>query len=84
MAPEARWSVPVRLGVALLLSVTGLVWIAHALVNLTFPYQLDYGEGAVLEYTAVVQRGLPLYRPADEPPFLVCTYTPLYIGLAAL
>ncbi len=54
----------------------------HVLLFLWFPFQVEYGEGAVLGNTVMLREG-HLYRPPALPPFKVCVYAPLHIGLAA-
>jgi len=70
------------LGVALALQVT--VFLIHAYQADTFPYQLDYGEGPILQIARHVARGGEMYPPIDQPPYLIASYVPLYYALSAL
>jgi hypothetical protein len=70
------------LGIATSLQV--LVFFIHAYQATTFPYQLDYGEGPILQIARHVARGGEMYPPVDEPPYLIASYVPLYYALCAL
>lgn len=49
-----------------------------------FPFQLDYGEGPILQIAARVARGAALYPPLDQPPYAIASYEPPYYLLSAL
>jgi hypothetical protein len=70
------------LGAALLLHI--LVFFLHAYQAVTFPYQLDYGEGPILQIALSVAQGGEMYPPIDRPPYLIASYLPLYYLLSAL
>ena len=74
--------------ITILLGVMAAVQIflffLHAYRAITFPYQLDYGEGPILQLAVRVARGQPLYPPVDQPPYAVASYVPLYYLLSAL
>lgn len=70
------------LGIATALQV--LVFFLHAYQAVTFPYQLDYGEGPILQIARHVAHGGEMYPPVDEPPYLIGSYVPLYYALCAL
>jgi len=61
-----------------------LIFAIHAYRTVTFPYQLDYGEGPLLQIAARVARGEPMYPPLDQPPYTIASYEPLYYLLSAL
>ncbi len=49
------------------------------------PYQVDYGEGFVLDMLARMARGLSLYPPATQPPYVIDPYGPVgYYVLAPI
>jgi hypothetical protein len=49
------------------------------------PYQVDYGEGFVLDMLARIARGLSLYPPATQPPYVINPYGPVgYYVLAPI
>jgi hypothetical protein len=70
------------LGVCVGLQV--IVFLLHAYQAVTFPYQLDYGEGPILQIALNVARGGPMYPAVDQPPYLIASYVPLYYALCAL
>src|SRR5262245_10548621 len=50
---------------------------------IAYPFELDFGEGAVLAPTRALVAGLPIYPPAGELPALISNYPPVYYALAA-
>ncbi len=65
------------LGLDLLLTL----WLAC--VGLTYPYQLDYGEGIVLWFTQQLARGQTIYRGMSDFPYASSNYPPVAMLLAA-
>jgi hypothetical protein len=61
-----------------------LLFLLHAYRTITFPFQLDYGEGPILQIALRVARGQPLYPPIAQPPYVIASYAPLYYLLSAL
>ena len=62
-----------------------LVFFLHAYQSLAlYRYQLDYGEGPILQIALNVARGGEIYPPVDRPPYLIASYVPLYYLLCAL
>jgi hypothetical protein len=62
-----------------------LIFAIHAYrTTLGFPFQLDYGEGPILQIAARTARGEPLYPPLDQPPYVIASYEPAYYLLCAL
>ncbi|UCC68282.1 MAG: hypothetical protein JSV79_14450, partial [Armatimonadota bacterium] len=70
------------LGAALTVHV--LIFFLHAYQAVTFPYQLDYGEGPILQIAARVADGGEMYPFVDRPPYVIASYMPLYYLLSAL
>lgn len=71
-----------------LLSVCAVLGTAAVLVNrwclATFPYQVDYGEGLMLEGALSLRQGRPLYPAASQLPVVLHVYGPLaYAATAA-
>ncbi len=60
------------------------IFSLHAYQAILFPYQLDYGEGPILQIAREVAQGRPLYPPVDRPPYLIASYEPAYYLLSAL
>jgi len=65
-------------GLAYLVGLTA--WLG--LVGLTFPYQLDYGEGFLLHFVKEWSLGRPIYKAAEGYPYIMANYPPLAILLA--
>jgi len=61
-----------------------LIFFLHAYQAVTFPYQLDYGEGPILQIALRVAQGHEMYPPIDRPPYIIASYVPLYYLLSAL
>ncbi len=70
------------LGVVVTVQV--LIFFLHAYQAILFPYQLDYGEGPILQIAREVAQGCPMYPPVDRPPYLIASYEPAYYLLSAL
>jgi hypothetical protein len=58
------------------------LWLAFA--GLSFPYQLDYGEGVLLHFVKQWSQGQPIYNAIDSYPYVVANYPPLAILLALI
>ncbi len=56
-------------------------WLAFA--GLTYPYQLDYGEGIVLWFAQEIARGHAIYKPLDAFPYSSSNYPPVAMLLSA-
>src|SRR5574340_761835 len=61
-----------------------LIFAYHSYRILACPYQLDYGEGPILQIAARVARGESMYPPVNQPPYAIASYEPLYYLLCAL
>ena len=60
------------------------IYLTHAWATYSFPYQLDFGEGAVLCLAETLRRHEPIYRSLELPPFLAGLYVPLFPWLVSL
>ena len=59
-----------------------IVYARHAVMAVSFPYPLDYGEGPVLDQVLRLTHGETIYRTTiSTPPYTVTTYPPLYLLL---
>ena len=70
------------LGTAVAVQV--ILFVLHAYQAIVFPYQLDYGEGPILQIAIEVARGRPMYPPVARPPYLIASYEPAYYLISAL
>lgn len=69
----------VWLGLSAYLALT--VWLG--IVGLTYPYQLDYGEGIVLWFTRQLAHNQPIYKGLEGAPYASSNYPPIALALAA-
>ncbi len=76
-------SVP-RLALALVLAAGLVVWLAHGVTLLGFPFQFDYGEGGTMIASWRLAQGTTIYPDIQEAPYFVNPYTPVYLWLGAL
>ena len=58
------------------------VWLA--LSGLAYPYQLDYGEGPMLDQARLIWQGQGIYKGLEGYPYAFSNYPPLLQTLAAL
>jgi hypothetical protein len=87
-APQTRWPLPARRGDWLLPAALGLlagiaavqvgVLAYHLAVTLAFPYDLNYGEGYVLNDAVRLSRGESLYVDLQQFPMVRSPYPPLF------
>jgi hypothetical protein len=79
-----RISLVLWLGVfaALLIYLGFTVWLAGA--GLVYPYQLDYGEGPLLDQARLLSQGRSIYKSVEGYPYAFSNYPPLLQTLAAL
>jgi len=70
-------------------AMAALGWYAcllavHAWRLVRFPYQANYGEGAILNQAHRLLAGLSLYHNDRSPPYIVANYPPIYPAAVAL
>ncbi len=70
--------------VGLLLGWAGAQWLSHVHWAISYPFELDYGEGALLGQVLQLLGGDRLYGRFSEAPFVVTNYPPVYQGLVSL
>lgn len=58
------------------------IWLAVA--GLLYPYQLDYGEGIMLEQARLLSQGKGIYKGLEGYPYAFSNYPPLMQAVAAL
>ncbi|MCI0476124.1 MAG: glycosyltransferase family 39 protein, partial [Anaerolineales bacterium] len=58
------------------------IWLG--IVGLTYPYQLDYGEGIVLWFAQQLARGQPIYKGLADLPYASSNYPPVALILSAV
>ena len=66
----------------LLVYLAFTIWLAWS--GLTYPYQLDYGEGPLLEQARLLSQGQSIYKGLEGYPYSFSNYPPLLQTLSAL
>ncbi len=56
-----------------------LVFVAHGWATVTFPGQVDYGEGGTMLASWRLAQGQTPYPDPNQAPYLINPYTPLYL-----
>lgn len=91
-ARERQAEAPLLEGAATLVAAlvgVGLVYFVyifglHGYLTVRFPYQLDYGEGPILQLAMRVAEGRSPYPPVGRPPYEIASYDPLHYLLCGL
>lgn len=65
-------------------AVSIVTWARLGAERLANPYQMDYGEGGMLEKAREAASGEPLYPRTTEPPYVPLVYGPIYPALWGL
>ncbi|MBW4437554.1 MAG: glycosyltransferase family 39 protein [Pleurocapsa minor GSE-CHR-MK-17-07R] len=69
--------------VALALGIRALaLLVGQSVEAINYPYQLNYGEGPLLDQSLRIARGAALYS-LDVPPYTITNYPPLFAALQA-
>jgi len=68
----------IQIGVLGFLCLNTLFYGIHAFYSITFPYQIDYGEGFLLHQAVQLSEGLSIYQPISDYPLTVANYGPVY------
>jgi len=53
-------------------------YLVFATSSLLYPYQIDYGEGFLLNQAKMLSEGKNIYKDISEEPFIISNYPPLY------
>ena len=53
-------------------------YLFFAIFSLSYPYQIDYGEGFLLNQAKMLSEGKNIYKDISEMPFIISNYPPLY------
>lgn len=64
-------------------AVAVIAWLGAVALRLTYPYELEWMEGAMIDHVARILQGLPLYT-APGIDFIPVIYAPMYFYLTAL
>ncbi len=70
-------------GIVLGLQVLRFLYMSYYFI--LFPYQLDYGEGGILQIALRFARGQAIYPPLNQGyPYVIASYMPLYYVVCGL
>lgn len=86
-AIESPISIFAKLGWVLVVLGAGAlltVWAVRSWLVLFFPYQVEYGEGPVLDWALTLLSGRWPYKPIQPLPWTFSVYTPGYLLAAAM
>lgn len=73
-----------RFALAGVLALGLVVWLAHGVALLGFPYQDDYGEGGTMIASLRLAQGASIYPEIQEAPYFVNPYTPVFLWAGSL
>uniref|UniRef100_A0A7C4THN1 Glycosyltransferase RgtA/B/C/D-like domain-containing protein n=1 Tax=candidate division WOR-3 bacterium TaxID=2052148 RepID=A0A7C4THN1_UNCW3 len=66
------------------LAVYSLFYLIESFIVITYPYEVSYTEGFILNQAYLISKGESIYKRIDEYPYLVANYPPLYPLLCAI
>lgn len=61
-----------------------IFFIVNSAFCIIYPYQIDYGEGFLLNQAKLISSGNWIYKDINEPPFLMSNYPPIYPAVVSL
>ncbi|MEO0227422.1 MAG: glycosyltransferase family 39 protein [candidate division WOR-3 bacterium] len=61
-----------------------IFYFVESFIIITYPYQISYPEGFILNQSFIISQGLPIYKDISEYPYLVVNYPPIYPFLCAI
>jgi hypothetical protein len=69
----------------LLLGLSGylLFYFINAYIAITYPYDIDYGEGLLLNQAKLISQGINIYKDISNYPYILAMYTPVYSFISA-
>lgn len=70
-------------GAALALGLLVAAWGVRSWLVVSFPFQVEYGEGPVLDWAMMLRAGTWPYKPIQPAPWTFSVYTPGYLLAAA-
>ncbi|MCX7995022.1 MAG: glycosyltransferase family 39 protein [candidate division WOR-3 bacterium] len=65
------------------LIVYAAFFLIQSCLIITYPYQVSYPEGLILNQAALLSRGENIYKSINDYPFIVVNYPPVYLLLNA-
>lgn len=69
--------------ILLILSIMGLIlylilYLLNVYTSITYPYEIEYGEGEMLNQVLLMTRGESIYRDITGYPYIIGNYPPIY------
>ena len=78
LRPYFSEGVKIILGFFMLAAV--IIFALYAVMAVTYPYSLDYGEAPLIDQAVRLSAGENIYRPdISTPPYTIANYPPLYV-----
>jgi hypothetical protein len=65
------------------ISVYLMIYFIGAYISITFPYEIDYGEGILLNQAKLIAQGINIYQDISDYPYIMAMYTPIYSLISA-
>ncbi|MEO0205636.1 MAG: glycosyltransferase family 39 protein [candidate division WOR-3 bacterium] len=66
------------------LIVYAIFYVVEAIIIISYPYQISYPEGFILNQAHLISKGKSIYQTINEFPYIVANYPPLYCYLCAI
>ncbi|MGB9721039.1 MAG: ArnT family glycosyltransferase [bacterium] len=66
------------------LIVYAIFYLIESLAIISYPYQISYPEGFILNQAYLISKGRSIYQTINEYPYIVTNYPPLYCYLCAI
>lgn len=66
------------------LAILATLMLVRLVINISYPYPIDNGEGCVLDTAWHASKGIPIYGLIHSPPYHFTVYTPLFPYLGGL
>ncbi|MEO0094471.1 MAG: glycosyltransferase family 39 protein [candidate division WOR-3 bacterium] len=66
------------------LVIYAIFYIVQSIIVISYPYQVSYPEGFILNQAHLISKGRSIYQTINEYPYVVANYPPLYCYLCAI
>ncbi len=65
------------------LLIYAIFYLFNSFIIITYPYQISYPEGFILNHIRSIIKGESIYKSISDYPFIVVNYPPVYLYLCA-
>lgn len=65
------------------LLIYAIFYLFNSFIIITYPYQISYPEGFILNHIRSIIKGESIYKSINDYPFIVVNYPPVYLYLCA-